>query len=233
MLFNDDCIKVMNQLIGGGQKVDLVITDPPYLMNYKTGWRKNKEHRFCKPILNDSNPKLIKNMIRYVYRLLKEDSAFYCFCNANHIDFFKQEIEKYFKVKNILIWIKNNHTAGDLKGAYGKKTEFIIYAVKGRHLLNGKRDVDTLYYNRVVGNMQLHQNQKPVDLIEFLISKSSQPNETVLDPFMGSGTTGVACKNINRKFIGIELEDDYYKIAKQRINERVYTSMTETIRLQN
>lgn len=193
-------------------------------MNYKTGWRKNKKHRFCKPILNDSNPKLIKNMIRYVYRLLKEDSAFYCFCNANHIDFFKQEIEEYFKVKNILIWIKNNHTAGDLKGAYGKKTEFIIYAVKGRHLLNGKRDVDTLYYNRVVGNMQLHQNQKPVDLIEFLISKSSQPNDVVLDPFMGSGTTGVACKKINRKFIGIELDDDYYKIAKQRINESVYTS---------
>ena len=163
-------------------------------------------------------------MIRYVYRLLKEDSAFYCFCNANHIDFFKQEIEEYFKVKNILIWIKNNHTAGDLKGAYGKKTEFIIYAVKGRHLLNGKRDVDTLYYNRVVGNMQLHQNQKPVDLIEFLISKSSQPNDVVLDPFMGSGTTGVACKKINRKFIGIELDDDYYKIAKQRINESVYTS---------
>lgn len=202
----------------GGQKIDLVITDPPYLMNYKTGHRNNKKHRFCKPILNDSNPELIKNMIKCVYNLLKEGSAFYCFCNANHVDFFKVEIEKYFKVKNILIWIKNNHTAGDLKGAYGKKTEFIIYAVKGRHILNGKRDVDTLYYNRVVGNMQLHQNQKPVDLIEFLITKSSQPKETVLDPFMGSGTTGMACKKLNRKFLGVELDDYYYKIAKQRID---------------
>ena len=141
------------------------------------------------------------------------------FCNSNHIDYFKQQVSKYFKFKNILIWIKNNHTAGDLKGAYGKKTEFIIYAVKGRHILNGNRDVDTLYYNRVVGKQQLHQNQKPVDLLEFLISKSSNFGETVLDCFMGSGSTGVACQNTNRDFIGIELEPKYYEIAVNRIKE--------------
>lgn len=143
----------------------------------------------------------------------------YMFCNSNHIDFFKQEIEKHFKVKNILIWIKNNWSAGDLKGAYAKSTEFIIFAVKGRHLLNGGRDTDTLYYDRVVGNMQLHQNQKPVDLIKFLINKSSQTEDTILDCFMGSGTTGVACMETNRNFIGIELDENYYNIAKQRIQE--------------
>ena len=118
-----------------------------------------------------------------------------------------------------MIWIKNNWRAGDLKGAYAKQTEFILFANKGRHLLNGARDTDTLYYNRVVGNMQLHQNQKPVDLLAFLINKSSKPNDTILDCFMGSGSTGVACLETNRNFIGIELEPKYYEIAKKRINE--------------
>jgi site-specific DNA-methyltransferase (adenine-specific) len=83
-------------------------------------------------------------------------------------------------------------------------------------LLNGARDTDILYYDRVVGNMQLHQNQKPVDLLTFLINKSSKPNDTILDCFMGSGTTGVACLQTNRNFIGIELDENYYNIAKER-----------------
>ena len=63
----------------------------------------------------------------------------------------------------------------------------------------------------------MHQNQKPLDLCKFLINKSSQPNDVVLDCFMGSGTTGVACQELNRNFIGIELDAEYYEMAKQRI----------------
>lgn len=217
-LVNDDCISVMQDMVDNHVFVDLIVTDPPYLMNYKTSHRKNKEHDFCSPILNDDNPVLISEFIRLSYDLLKDDGAFYCFCNSNHVDFFKQEIEKYFKLKNILIWVKNNWTAGDLKGAYAKKTEFIIYAVKGRHILNGRRDSDVLQFNRVAGKSQLHQNQKPVDLLEYLISKSSNTDDVVFDPFMGSGSTGVACLNLNRDFIGVELNKDYFKIAEDRIN---------------
>ena len=216
-LIQGDCITEMQKLIDEGVRVDMILTDPPYLMNYHTGWIKDKSHDFRTPIANDTNFELIKDIMPLLYRLLKQGGAIYMFCNSNHIDYFKQQVSKYFKFKNILIWIKNNHTAGDLKGAYGKKTEFIIYAVKGRHILNGNRDVDTLYYNRVVGKQQLHQNQKPVDLLEFLISKSSNFGETILDCFMGSGSTGVACKNTNRDFIGIELDEKYFEIAKERI----------------
>ena len=167
-LIHGDCIEEMQKLIDDGVRVDLILTDPPYLMNYHTGRIKDKSHDFTTPILNDTNFELISDIMPLCYRLLKEEGAIYMFCNSNHIDYFKQEIQRYFKFKNILIWIKNNHSAGDLKGAYGKKTEFIIYASKGRHLLNGNRDVDTLYYDRVVGKKQVHQNQKPVDLLEFL-----------------------------------------------------------------
>ena len=215
-LIHGDCLEEMMKLADDGVKVDLICTDPPYLMNYKTNRRKDKTHDFCKPIANDTNFELIKDIMPLLFELLNRGGAIYMFCNANHIDYFKQQIEQHFTLKNILIWVKNNWGAGDLKGAYAKQTEFILYAVKGRHVLNGARDTDTLYYNRVVGNMQLHQNQKPVDLCKYLINKSSNENDTVLDCFMGSGSTGVACLQTNRNFIGIELEEKYYNIAKKR-----------------
>ena len=215
-LIHGDCLEEMKKLIDDGVKVDMICTDPPYLMNYKTGRRKDKTHDFCKPIANDTNFELIKDIMPLLFELLNQGGAIYMFCNANHIDYLKQQIEQHFVLKNILIWVKNNWSAGDLKGAYAKQTEFILYVVKGRHILNGARDTDTLYYNRVVGNMQLHQNQKPVDLCKYLINKSSNENDTVLDCFMGSGSTGVACLQTNRNFIGIELEEKYYNIAKKR-----------------
>lgn len=215
-LINGDCIEELEKLIKNGEKVDLILTDPPYLINYATNYRKDKTHDFTKPIMNDTNFKLIKEVLPLLYQILAKNGAIYLFCNSNHVDFFKKEIEKHFKFKNILIWIKNNHTAGDLKGAYAKKTEFIIYACKGRHILNGRRDVDIMYYNRVVGKKQVHQNQKPVDLLRFLLFKSSKKGDTVLDCFMGSGSTGVACLQTQRHFIGIELDEKYFEIAKQR-----------------
>ena len=215
-LIHGDCLEEMMKLADDGVKVDMILTDPPYLMNYKTGRRKDKTHDFCKPIANDTNFELIKDIMPLLFELLNQGGAIYMFCNDNHIDYFKQQIEQHFTLKNILIWVKNNWSAGDLKGAYAKQTEFILYAVKGRHILNGARDTDTLYYNRVVGNMQLHQNQKPVDLCKYLINKSSNENDVVLDCFMGSGSTGVACLQTNRNFIGIELDEKYYNIAKKR-----------------
>ena len=216
-LLQGNCLEVMKYI--PDKSIDLILTDPPYLMNYKTNRRKNKEHDFCNPIQNDDNEEVVKKSIVEMARLLKDTGALYVFCNANKIEIFKKIISELFIFKNILIWVKNNHTAGDLKGAYGKKTEFIIYATKGKHYLNGKRDTDVLFYNKVSGKRQIHRNEKPIDLLEFIISKSSNINDIVLDCFMGSGTTGVAAKNLNRRFIGIELEKKYFDIAEKRISE--------------
>ena len=218
-LLQGNCLEVMKYI--PDKSIDLILTDPPYLMNYKTNRRKNKEHDFCNPIQNDDNEEVVKKSIVEMARLLKDTGALYVFCNANKIEIFKKIISELFIFKNILIWVKNNHTAGDLKGAYGKKTEFIIYATKGKHYLNGKRDTDVLFYNKVSGKRQIHQNEKPIDLLEFIISKSSNINDIVLDCFMGSGTTGAAAKNLNRRFIGIELEKEYFEIAKKRIESPV------------
>ena len=106
---------------------------------------------------------------------------------------------------------------GDLKGDFAPKTEFILFMQKGRCLIRGKRDCNVLQYART-GN-ELHPTQKPVDMLEFLISKFSDESMVICDPFMGSGSTGVAAKNTNRKFIGIELDQNYFEIAKKRIQD--------------
>lgn len=151
--------------------VDLIVTDPPYLMNYKTGRRK-AEHKFSTVIAGDDNPALIIDYINECYRIMKDDSAMYMFCNANKVDFFKRELEKKFKLKNIIVWVKNNHTAGDLAAAFGKKYEFIILVNKGRKKFNGKRISDVWEFDKVVGWKQLHQNQKPTGLIELCIKNT-------------------------------------------------------------
>ena len=214
VVYNTDCIDGMKKM--DDESVDLIVTDPPYLMNYKTNHRKDKNHRFCKTIQNDDNEQLIKDFIAESHRVLKDDSAVYIFCNSNKIDFFKQEVEKYFKIKNIIVWIKNNWTAGDLQAAYGKQYEFIIYANKGRKKFNGKRITDVWFFDRVSGKEQLHQNQKPTELIELCVEKSSNENDLVLDPFMGSGTTAVASRNLNRDFIGFELESEFCDMCNER-----------------
>ncbi len=81
--------------------------------------------------------------------------------------------------------------------------------------MNGKRETNVVTNKRQA--TELHPTQKPVDLMEFFIEKSSNEGETVLDPFAGSGTTGVACKNLKRNFILIEKEPKYYEIIKERL----------------
>lgn len=215
-LYNGDCIEKMGLI--KDKSVDLIVTDPPYLMSYKSNRSKNKDYKFNKEIENDSNEEFIKNYIKECYRIMKDNTAIYLFCNSNKIEFFKTEVEKYFTIKNIIIWVKNNHTAGDLEAQFGKQYEMIILANKGRKKFNGKRITDVWFFDKVSSSKAFHQNQKPIDLLEQCIIKHSNENDIVFDGCMGSGSTGVACKNLNRSFIGIELDKNYYNICKERLD---------------
>ena len=217
-LYCDDCLNIMKQI--ENESIDLIVTDPPYLIKYKTNYRKNKDHDFCSEILNDDNEQLIIDYIRECYRILKNNTAMYMFCNCDKVDFFKQELENAgFKIKNMIIWVKNNWTAGDLKAQFGKQYEIIFLVNKGRKCFNGKRITDVWMFDRISGKKQLHQNQKPVDLLKQCILKHSDENDIIFDGFMGSGSTGVACIETNRKFIGVELDKKYFEIAKERIEK--------------
>lgn len=218
-IYNEDCLEGMKRM--PDKSVDLIVTDPPYLISYKTNHRNDKDHKFTKEIVNDNEPSVISKYIEECYRILKNDSAMYMFCSFDKVDFFKQELEKYFKIKNMIIWVKNNHTAGDLKAQFGKKYEIVFLVNKGRALFNGKRLTDVWEFDRVSGNAQLHQNQKPLELIEQCVIKHSNVGDVVFDGFMGSGTTAIACIRTGRNYIGFEIDEEYYKIAEQRIRDEL------------
>ena len=170
-LWNGDCLELMSKI--ADKSVDMVLTDPPYLINYKTGHRKDKNHKFCTCIKGDDDFDLITNYVKECFRIMKENTAIYMFCNSEHIDFFKSELEKYFKIKNIIVWVKNDWSAGDLENAFGKQYEFMIYASKGLSKIRGKRFSDVWYFDRVTGNDLMHQNQKPIPLLKQAIISSS------------------------------------------------------------
>jgi len=218
-VYNCDCIEVMLAMKAQGVLVDEIITDPPYLIGYKTNHRQ-KGHKFTHEIQNDDNPELIKNYIKLCYDILKPDSAIYMFCNADKVDFFKQEMEKYFTIKNIIIWVKNNWTAGDLEAQYGKQYEMIIYANKGRcKFRNNRRLSDVWFEERIVGRTQIHQNEKPVNLIYEMLANTSDENALVFDGFGGSFSTYVACHKMGRRYIGAEIDKEYYAKGMERLNK--------------
>ena len=214
VLYQGDCLEVMKSL---DAEIDLVLTDPPYLIDYKTSHRKNKEHDFCSVIANDNNPDLVAEALKLSVGLLKEDRAFYCFCSAEKVDWFKQELEKHIEIKNQIIWVKNNHTAGDLECAFGRKYEILFLGNKGKCKFNGERLTDVWQFKRVAGNNQIHQNQKPIPLLERCIDKHTNKGDLILDPFAGSGSTAEACMNTGRKFIIIEQSEKYCKTIIDRL----------------
>ena len=214
-LYHEDCIKVMQSM--SDESVDLVVTDPPYLMDFVSHRRKE----LYAPITSDNlgGAELIATYFNECERILKPNTAIYCFCSWHHIDFFKKEFEKHFKLKNIIIWNKNNHGSGDLRGAYAPKYEMILYGHKGRSLFRDKRLADVIDCDKISGLRSQHPTEKPVDLLKIFIANNSDEGNVVFDGFMGVGSTGIACKELGRDFIGCEIDDTYFNIAQERLND--------------
>lgn len=217
-LYNGDCLEVMRKMLN--ESVGLIVTDPPYLMDYQSN-RRDKKDRFDKIKNDKNNYSLIQNYLQECYRIARNNTAIYCFCSWHNIDFFKSEFEKYFKLKNIIVWNKNNHGTGDLKGSYAPKHEFILFGHKGRVLLREKRIADVIDCPKVPSKKLTHPTEKPQELLEIFIKQSSGEGDVVFDGFMGTGSCGIVANSLNRKFIGIELDNTYFNIAKDRIKQAI------------
>lgn len=198
-LYLGDCLEVMPML----GKVDAVVTDPPYGMNWdgkvttgKNGHGKQgvKAKHYGDKILNDDKP--------------FDPSPFINFSEV--ILFGYTHFAMRLPVGTNLVWIKR------MEGGYGSfLSDAEIAWKKGGHGVYCKRDTSLMAetYERV------HPTQKPVGIMKWCIEECSSNPEIILDPFMGSGTTGVACVKLGRKFIGIELDEKYFDIACKRIEE--------------
>ncbi|MBP7118497.1 site-specific DNA-methyltransferase [Candidatus Woesebacteria bacterium] len=213
-VINADCLEGMKLI--HDKSIDLVLTDPPYGMGYQSSRRIDKFDK----IKEDDNLDWVELFCEQSYRVLKEDSHIYVFCNEYSIADLRVNLKYFgFTLKRMLVWVKNNHTSGDLQGDYGNMTEYVLFAHKGRRLLNGKRDTN-VFNNPRVENLK-HPTEKPTKLISNLMQKSSNKGELVLDPFMGSWTTARACKDLGRDFIGFELSEKYCQIGEERLRQEV------------
>jgi site-specific DNA-methyltransferase (adenine-specific) len=191
--------------------IDLILTDPPYGMNF-ISWHRNIKY---KAIENDDNLDWLEDYIKEISRIIKNDWHCYLFCSMHFIDVFVLTIKKYLPYKNILIWEKNNTWMWDLEWDYAPKYEFCIYCSNWVRKLNNWRDPNIMKWNKTWN--ELHPTQKPVEMFVYLIEKSSNPWEIVLDCFAWSWTNWVACIETWRNYILIEKEEKYVEIINKRI----------------
>lgn len=123
------------------------------------------------------------------------------------------------KVKNVIVWDKMRHGAGDLKGAFGPRYETAVFATKGRFTFPGKRPQDLVQCGKVWEHSLVHPNEKPVELLEWFVEAVTAPGALILDPFAGSGSTLVAAAKTDRRYIGVETDERYSEIARERVKK--------------
>jgi len=238
-----DCLKVMKDMID--KSVDLVLTDPPYGINYDI-WDKKDIGWF-------------NNWIKEAFRILKDTGNFYIFSNYKKVAELKILCDKYGTIQNWIVWCYRNGGATKTRWAR-KHTDILFYSKTKNYNFNPQRHrlyydkeffrkykkdekgriyVDTLMtdwwddipslinvskerkYNWDKNHKAIIKTQKPIALMERIIKASSKENDIIFDPFLGSGTTAVVAKQLKRNFIGIEISEKYCKIAKQRLRQEI------------
>lgn len=210
-IINGDCFEIIKTL--DNDIVDLVLTDPPFGMNFQSNHRKVKHVK----IANDDNLDWLPEWSKELRRITKDEAHLYIFCSWHKVDVFKQELGKYFNVKNILIWEKNNTGMGDLEGDYAPKYEMILFCSNGKKKLKVRRDSNIIKAKKTGNNH--HPTEKPVNLMEYFIEKSSEKGDLVFDSFAGGGSTVIAAKRLDRSYLGIELNEGYYKVINDRLEK--------------
>ena len=227
-LYNDDCLKILKSI--KDKSIDLIVTDPPYeITDTKGGGSINKVKHMVVTMCELRENKIDKGynfseVHAELVRIMKNINI-YIWCNKIQIpqllDFYVGNLKCKF---DILCWHKTN-ALPTYKNKYLTDTEYCLYFRKGGYCDPSATDeryenAKTFYIsplNQKDKKQYNHPTIKPLDLIEKFIKNSSHKGDIVLDCFMGSGTTGVACKKLERDFIGIEINKDYYEIAKNRI----------------
>ena len=211
-----DCLSVMK---GWPDKcVDLVLTDPPYGIRYKSN---GGSARYQKRVQNardwDNDGFAFDNYLEGLWRLLEKDADMYVFGNWNTVD-----IRFLSGFKQVLIWDKRRTGLGDLH-SWGIGYELIFYFKKGNRHVNKRRapvifceSLASLVNGNPIDNY-LHPTQKPLGIIAPLIQTSTNIGDLIIDPFCGSGTTCVAAKMLGRRYIGIDISEKYCEIARMRL----------------
>jgi len=218
-LWQGDCLELMKNI--ESDSIDCVINDPPYKTTSRgnsggtSGMLKDKD--FIKGNGGFKHNNLnFEEVFNELYRIMKDKAHGYLFCNNKNLIMFHHLLENArFNIFKTLIWAKNTAITNMY---YMDNHEYIIFFRKGESKkINDCGTKSVLPFSNP--KPKIHPSQKPIKLLEVLITNSTKQGETVLDFTMGSGSTGVACLNTNRQFIGIELDKTYFDIAEKRIKD--------------
>lgn len=227
-----DCLEGMKQI--SDETIDLILTDPPYNTGMsissstgKTRRFNNKHNNYLGNFFDDDYAdedylNLIQKVCINLFRVLKNNKAGYIFMNWKKLGLWIDELTNVgFKVKNVIIWDKVVHGLNYQNYAYTH--ELIIFFVKGNFFPNNKQEKyykDVWNIQREINNFndkEHHETVKNIKVVRLPIIHASNEGDLILDPFIGSGTTAVACKQLGRNFIGFEKEEKYVDIANKRL----------------
>jgi len=205
---SDAVARLMN-----GEKADMVFTDPPYGISYKSNWASKERERFDE-IKNDD---VILDILPSIILLSKKNIHWYVWTSHQVYPIWREKFNEYYK--STIIWSKKSGAMGDLSGDYVVNYEMALFCHYGRKTLNGKRESAVWDLTRDSGLDYQHPTQKPISLSEKAITNSSNKNDLVVDIFLGSGSTMVAAHQLNRKCYGMELDPKYCQVIVDRMHK--------------
>ena len=218
-LLQGDCLELMSKL--PDKSVDLVVTDPPYDVYAGKGggaFGKRNSYQEIEFMSNGFNEVVLDELMRVMKKI-----NIYIFCSQKQIPFLIDYfVHKHACNWNLLTWHKTNPVPA-CKNKYLSDTEYIFFAREKGVPIYGEYSTKKTYYvtplNTKEKRLYGHPTVKPQEILENLVINSSNENDIVLDPFMGSGSTGVAAVNNNRKFIGLEINEEYFSTAQSRLQQ--------------
>ena len=238
-LIQGDCLEKMKGIASGS--VQLAITSPPYNMNLRIRNGKHCSRQIVKEISTkyenypDNLPMseyltFNKSVIDELLRV--SDTVFYNvqFLTGNKSALYKLIGEYSQHIKEFIVWDKVNAEPAIGQGVLNSRWEAILVLQNKESAISRKFELANFERGELQNLWQIKRGKRitgshgavfPLELAEKIVSCFSSEGDTVIDPFLGTGTTGLACKNLNRNFIGIELDPEYFKIAEKRINENL------------
>lgn len=236
-----NCLEVLKEIPNDG--VDLVLADPPYGISQKNlkidrtniqnrslkrSGKKSKElnYDFGEWDHFENRDELLswtEQWVKECFRILKNTGNFVSFFSKSEISYFEDILNKYGHVRQTIVWHKTNPVPQIFKVGFMSSVEFLSWATKqkgAKHTFNYQLGQHHNFVETPIcmGKERTnHTTQKPIKVISWLVEYLSKKNDIILDPFIGSGTTAVTCKELGRRYIGIEISPEYCEIARNRI----------------
>ena len=225
LLYNADCFEKLKEI--PSHSIDLILCDPPYnLARYSTGnmkfsWRSEINNNVADWDEVPFDPSLLVDEFK---RILSPKGNIFMFCSYNLLGKFHEVFDPEFDTFQFMVWHKTNPIPNIRKSSFLNSCELIVCLWNKGHTWNfsAQNEMHNFIESPIcMGAERLkspkHPTQKPIKILEHIIKIASNPNDIVLDMFMGVGSTGVAAHNLDRRFIGIEIDKTYFDAAAKRI----------------